>query len=79
MLRKSPTTTKPKAAPKNEKYVTPKEAAEILSVSVRTIWNWASDPRKKQAGFPTAIRLSKSATRFPRSEIQAFAEAMRAA
>lgn len=79
MLRKSPTTTKPKAAPKNEKYVTPKEAAEILSVSVRTIWNWASDPLKKQAGFPTAIKLSRTATRFPRSEIQAFAEAMRAA
>lgn len=79
MLRKSPTPSTPKAAPKKEEYVTPKEAAEILSVSVRTIWNWAADPRKKQAGFPKAIRLSKSATRFPRSELEAFAEAMRAA
>lgn len=78
MLRKSPT-TKPKAAPAKEEYVTPKEAAKILRVSVRTIWNWASDPLKKQAGFPTAIKLSKSATRFPRSELEAFAEAMRAA
>ena len=31
MLRKSPTTTKPKAAPKNERYVTPKEAGRFPS------------------------------------------------
>lgn len=56
----------------SESYVRPKEAAQILGVSVRTIWNWTN--QRREEGFPLPIQISKRITVFPRSEIVAFAE-----
>lgn len=56
-------------------YVRAKEAAQILGVSVTTIWNWVTD--KLHEGFPRPIRISDRVTVFPRAEIIAYAESKR--
>lgn len=58
--------------PKTDGYVRPKQAAEILGVTVRTVWNWVNNRRDE--GFPRPIPLSKRVTVFPRAEIVSFAE-----
>ena len=58
---------------KNE-YIRAKEAAAILGISVRSVWNWASDKRKQEQGFPSPIPISERVTVFPKHEIVAFAE-----
>lgn len=63
--------------PKIDGYVRPKQAAEILGVTVRTVWNWVND--RKDEGFPRPIPLSKRVTVFPRAEIVSFAEKQKVA
>lgn len=59
------------------KYVRAAEAARLLGVTVRTIWNWVYT--KKDEGFPQPIRVTRNVTVFPRDEIIAFAESKRVA
>lgn len=58
-----------------KRYVRAKEAAAILGVSIRTIWNYANT--KIEEGFPKPIRISESVTLFPREELINFAESKR--
>lgn len=63
--------------PHSDGYVRPKQAADILGVTVRTVWNWVN--ARKDEGFPRPIPLSKRVTVFPRAEIVSFAEKQKVA
>ena len=65
------------AQPKGPHFIRAKQAAEILGVSVTTIWNWAA--KKTDEGFPRPIQLTKNVTVFPADEIVAFAQSKRLA
>lgn len=54
-------------------YLSAQDIATITGVHVATVWEWARQP-----GFPTAFRISAKATRWRRSEFDAWIETKRA-
>ncbi len=60
--------TPPHLLPNNAIYVSPKHAAELIDVSLATLWRYAKDV----PSFPKPVKLSPGCTRFDRNAILAY-------
>ncbi|WP_370876819.1 helix-turn-helix transcriptional regulator [Ancylobacter amanitiformis] len=60
-------------APDAAEYLSAQAIADMTSVHVATVWEWA-----KQPGFPAPYRLSAKATRWKRREFEDWLETKRA-
>lgn len=57
----------------SEGLLTPRQVAELLRVTDRTLWRMA-----KQDGFPPPIRFSRKLIRWKASDMQSFIDARQA-
>jgi predicted DNA-binding transcriptional regulator AlpA len=58
----------------NDRFIPVTQVANILGIGVSTAWLW----RKSKPEFPQAISLSKRCTRWSLSEVNSFANSLKA-
>lgn len=57
----------PTAPPEDDEYLTRTEAAELLRVQPRTLWDW-----QRAGQGPEAVRVSRNVTLYSRRNLMAF-------